>query len=183
MIAQRMGLSKCFTEEASAAICIKLENFTFANKHPNDNIVASYLAIDNEPDLSQLVKRLNLYGNLIALPAISHDRLNIDFFIWKPGNQLKSGPFNKLLEPKDCTSSKKIIPHVVLAPIIACDKAGHRLGYGKGYYDKAIYKLRPLGSTFIGVAYDFQLTDSIPTEPHDQPLDAIVTEKRVLHFG
>jgi 5-formyltetrahydrofolate cyclo-ligase len=70
----------------------------------------------------------------------------------------------------------------VVAPGIAFDRRGNRLGYGGGHFDRMLARLRP--STFVvGVAYDAQLVDAVPVEAHDAPVDAVVTESRTLRTG
>ena len=73
-------------------------------------------------------------------------------------------------------------PDVVLVPLVAFDRRGNRLGYGAGYYDRTLERLRQMSARLhvIGVAYAFQEVESIEPEPHDQKLDVIVTEKGVI---
>ncbi len=68
-------------------------------------------------------------------------------------------------------------PDIVIIPLLACDKKGNRIGFGKGYYDKW---LQGKNLVKIGVCYDFQVIDSVPSEPTDIRLDYIVTEKEIL---
>ena len=65
---------------------------------------------------------------------------------------------------------------IILVPGLAFDKTGARMGFGKGYYDKLLETRKAIK---IGICYDFQLLDKIPSEPHDVPMDIIITEKRV----
>ena len=68
-------------------------------------------------------------------------------------------------------------PDLIIAPLLAFDRTGGRLGQGGGHYDRTIEALRARGSLFvIGLAYAGQEIDAVPREPHDQPLDAILTE-------
>ena len=70
---------------------------------------------------------------------------------------------------------------VMLVPALAFDRSGIRLGYGAGYYDRALAELRRHGrATVIGLAYDEQVVDELPREAHDQPVDLIVTETRTI---
>ena len=71
---------------------------------------------------------------------------------------------------------------IVLAPLVGWDGAGYRLGYGGGYYDRTLAAMtrKP---RLVGLAFAAQELDSIPREPHDVPLDAVVTEAGVRHFG
>ncbi|MEJ2021895.1 MAG: 5-formyltetrahydrofolate cyclo-ligase [Maritimibacter sp.] len=77
----------------------------------------------------------------------------------------------------------EVVPDVLIVPLVAFDRAGNRLGYGGGFYDRTLEKLRAARPTIaIGYAYGAQEADSLPLEPTDQPLDAIVTEAEVLRF-
>ena len=71
---------------------------------------------------------------------------------------------------------------VIVVPGVAFDLSGHRIGYGKGYYDKALHRLEGLGR-LVGFCYDFQLVEEIVGEPHDVTMDFIVTELRVVRVN
>ncbi len=68
---------------------------------------------------------------------------------------------------------------VVIAPGVAFDPCGRRLGYGAGFYDRLLTRLRP-GTPVIAVAFDIQVVDALPLEPHDMTVDAVVTESRTI---
>ena len=81
-------------------------------------------------------------------------------------------------------SSPERVPTVVLAPLLAFDKEGYRIGYGGGYYDRTLAVLRAGGSvTVIGVAYAAQEVETVPRDGYDQPLDWIVTEAGARKFN
>ena len=70
-----------------------------------------------------------------------------------------------------------MVPQIVILPLLAFDGAGHRLGYGGGFYDRTLQKLRAAGPVHaVGFAYEAQAVEQVPTEATDQPLDAIVTD-------
>ena len=71
----------------------------------------------------------------------------------------------------------KITPNIAIIPLLACDKSGNRIGFGKGYYDKWLFGKNLVK---IGVCYDFQVLESVPSEPTDIKLDYIVTEKEII---
>ena len=92
---------------------------------------------------------------------------------WRPGEPLRTAAFG-LSEPADGTPA---VPHAVVAPLLAFDRTGARLGYGGGYYDRTLGGLRAAGQVFaVGAAYAAQETARIPVAPGDEPLDAVITE-------
>jgi 5-formyltetrahydrofolate cyclo-ligase len=79
--------------------------------------------------------------------------------------------------PTPAADAAEIVPEIVLVPLLAFDRRGHRLGYGGGYYDRTMAGLRARGAVLaIGVGFAFQEMDAVPTASGDQPLEAIATE-------
>jgi 5-formyltetrahydrofolate cyclo-ligase len=75
-------------------------------------------------------------------------------------------------------------PDLVIAPLLGFDRKGRRLGQGGGTYDRTLANLRAFGRVFVlGLAYSGQEVDEVPAEPHDQRLDAVLTETAYLEFG
>jgi len=75
----------------------------------------------------------------------------------------------------------EMVPDLVLVPMLAFDRQGHRLGYGGGYYDRTIARLREVGDVLaVGLAFSGQVRDELPVEPHDMHLDWIITESAAL---
>jgi 5-formyltetrahydrofolate cyclo-ligase len=90
-----------------------------------------------------------------------------------------AGPFGALIPE----AGDDVVPEVLIVPLVAFDRAGNRLGYGGGFYDRTLEGLRAARPTFaIGFAYAAQEAEALPLEPTDQPLDAIVTEAETLLF-
>ena len=78
------------------------------------------------------------------------------------------------------TKISQCIPDIIFVPMLGFDKNLNRIGYGKGYYDKTISKLRNLKKIFvIGLAYDNQMVKCIPAENHDEKMDLIITDKKI----
>lgn len=124
---------------------------------------------------------INTLINPLALPKMEKQTKLLKFYLWKITDELvPSNIFSKILEP--CNNSKEIIPDILIIPLIACDKAGNRLGSGQGMYDATITKLRSINKKLlcIGICYDFQLIEKIPYESHDEKLDIILTENRFI---
>ncbi len=140
-------------------------------------VVSGYLAIGSEIDPSRLLQRLRLLGADICLPRVgANDQM--DFRLIRSDDDLEAGPFG-LTQP--AAHTEIVSPTLVIAPLLAFDAAGNRLGYGKGHYDRALARLRETGRVFVcGVAYADQEVISIPVEDTDIPLDWVVTPDRSI---
>lgn len=136
--------------------------------------VAAYLTKGSEVRTRKLIERL-LTKDIEVLVPVTKDDERIEFYRFTSFEDLVSGRFG-ILEPKTMVEPSKE-PDVVIVPGVAFDLDLHRLGYGKGYYDRLFGKLK----TFkIGICYEMQVIDEIPKHEHDQRLDLTVTEKRVI---
>jgi 5-formyltetrahydrofolate cyclo-ligase len=100
------------------------------------------------------------------------------FHLWRPGEPLLPGGF-KVMEPRP--ERPVVMPDVVLAPLLAFDRAGRRLGYGKGYYDRTLASLRRSkpDALVIGLAFALQEVAAVPADVTDERLDAVLTEAGV----
>jgi 5-formyltetrahydrofolate cyclo-ligase len=138
--------------------------------------VAGYWPYKSEADPRPLMELLRAYGRPLALPVIQHP--NVVFRRWIEGVDLVDAGFGTL--GPDPTADE-VTPAVLLVPLAAFDAAGNRIGWGQGHYDRVIARLAAAGELLtIGVAFSFQQADSVPSEPHDRPLDAVVTELGVM---
>ena len=134
-------------------------------------VVSAYVALEEELDPAPLLDRLRTAGASIALPRVEPDG-TLTFRLADAG-PLESGPFN-LKQPS--ADAEIVRPSLVLAPMLAFDPRGNRLGYGKGHYDRAIAGLRETGRVFyLGLAYAQQQADVVPADKHDIPLDWVET--------
>jgi 5-formyltetrahydrofolate cyclo-ligase len=138
-------------------------------------VVAGTLAIRDEIDAAPLLSRLARLGARIVLPRIEADG-GMTFRDAAPRDgkaTLEKGPFG-LTQPS--ATAEIVRPNLVLAPLLAFDLRGRRLGYGKGHYDRAITLLRSTGRVFyLGLAYAQQQVDAVPVERHDVLLDWVET--------
>ncbi len=142
------------------------------------HVVSGFYPIQSEIDGLFILKTLNAVQWRCALPVMNGENTHLAFKEWDLEEELKDGPFGTR-EPK--SDLLYVMPDVMLVPMLAFDEQGHRLGYGGGYYDRTLEIYRQKGHPFtaIGVAYEDQKRDRLPTSDHDQPLDIIVTEKKV----
>lgn len=115
----------------------------------------------------------------VGVPVIEGAGQPLSFRAWRPGCRMEAGPFGAMV-PLD---GDTVLPEVLIVPLVAFDRQGGRLGYGGGYYDRTLERLRASRPTLaIGFAYSAQEADRLPLEPTDQPLDAIVTDAFTLTF-
>ena len=146
--------------------------------------VGAYWAVRGELPLSHALPALFRRGQIVFLPVLgSRDQLR--FAPWLPGQDLAANRFG-IPEPEQ-NAANAVDPHgldVVLVPLLAFDRRGHRLGTGGGYYDRGFAFLqgreRPAHTLLIGVGYAFQEVPMLPVEAHDVRLDYIVTERELI---
>ena len=141
-------------------------------------IVAAYMAIRTEVDPMEAMEQHAVTGT-VGVPVILGEAMPLEFHKWTPGCEMKEGPFGASVP----ASGIEVIPEIVILPLVAFDQHGTRLGYGGGFYDRTLAKLRadaPVEA--IGFAYGAQETTALPREATDLPLDAIITEDGLRHF-
>jgi len=143
-------------------------------------VVAGYSPIRSEIDPVPLMQKLATHGAQLALPVITARDAPLTFRAWHPGDQLQLGPLG-ILEPS--SDAPELIPDIVLVPLAAFDRAGHRIGHGAGHYDRTLGQLRAEKSVVgIGVAFALQEIEAVPAQRHDAALDYVLTEKRTFDF-
>jgi 5-formyltetrahydrofolate cyclo-ligase len=139
-------------------------------------VLGFYWPIRGELDLRDFALRHVAAGGTAALPVVVAKDAPVEFWQWQHGTAMQRG-FWSIPVP---ASRRSVVPEVLLIPLVGYDAAGYRLGYGGGYYDRTLAAAvpRPL---CIGVGYDDSALATIHPQPHDVPMDLIVTERRVLH--
>ncbi|KMO14256.1 5-formyltetrahydrofolate cyclo-ligase [Methylobacterium platani] len=143
----------------------------------NAAVVSAYWPIRSEVDLRPLIAALRARGQAVALPQVTPDGLV--FRLAAEGDALAAGGFG-LSEPGP--DARIVDPRALLVPLAAFDRRGHRIGYGKGYYDRALARLDAAERALaIGIGFCAQETPRVPDGPHDRPLDGIVTEAGLIH--
>jgi 5-formyltetrahydrofolate cyclo-ligase len=143
-------------------------------------VVAGYSPIRSEIDPLPLMQALAAQGARLALPAIASRGQSLRFRVWSANDRLVRGPLG-ILEPSPAAA--EIIPDIVLVPLAAFDRSGHRIGYGAGHYDRTLAHLRKSRhSTAIGLAFAAQQVEAVPALQHDVPLDFVLTETQILDF-
>ncbi len=143
----------------------------------NEN-VSAYMPIRSEinclPAMAMIAMRTT-----VCIPVVVENGQPLEFQRWSPTANLKEGPFNV----KVPLVADVVIPNVVILPLLAFDALGYRLGYGGGFYDRTLDKLRAIGPVVaVGFAYEAQRISSVPVEKTDQVMDAVVTERGITVF-
>jgi 5-formyltetrahydrofolate cyclo-ligase len=153
-------------------------NFLNVFKPAAKDIVGAYWPYKSEINTRPLLIQLHNQAIVCALPVVLQDDQRLTFHAWKPGDTLSPGAYG-ISEPS--RESLALAPSILVVPLLAFDDRGYRLGYGAGYYDKTLRQLRSAGRvTAVGFAFSGQRVDEIPRQPHDERLDWIVTDERVL---
>jgi 5-formyltetrahydrofolate cyclo-ligase len=143
-------------------------------------VVAGYSPIRSEIDSAPLMQELAGQGMRLALPVIAARDSPLGFRLWAPGGKLLRGPLG-ILEPSP--DAAEIVPDIVLVPLAAFDRLGHRVGYGAGHYDRTLARLRDSKKIIaIGLAFAVQEIETIPALPHDVALDCVLTETQLFDF-
>ncbi|MFT4091378.1 MAG: 5-formyltetrahydrofolate cyclo-ligase [Asticcacaulis sp.] len=147
---------------------------------PQGTVVAGYSAFGSEMNPLPLMRVLAAKDCKLALPALvaTEAGLRMVFRAFDLGDELTEGPYG-IVQPSDL--APEVLPDIVLVPLLAFDRQGHRLGYGGGFYDRGLRFLKsqkPFKAW--GIAYAAQAVHHLPVEDHDQPLDAVLTETGLI---
>lgn len=147
----------------------------------SSTVVAGYAPIRSEIDPVPLMRSLAGKGAALAMPAIAARDTALVFRAWMPGDALVRGALGTYEPPANAV---EVVPDIVLVPLAAFDRAGHRIGYGAGYYDRTLEALRRRRTvTAIGLAFAVQEVAQVPAMSHDVRLDYVLTETGVFRFG
>ncbi|KAA3451179.1 5-formyltetrahydrofolate cyclo-ligase [Mesorhizobium sp. SARCC-RB16n] len=134
-------------------------------------MISLYWPFRGEPDLRPWMASINARGGRTALPIVVEKGQPLIFRAYKPGDRLEKGVWNIPFP----TEGDPVLPDVVISPIVGIDPASYRLGYGGGFFDRTLAAM-PFKPLVIGVGYELQRIATIYPQPHDIPMDRIVTE-------
>jgi 5-formyltetrahydrofolate cyclo-ligase len=145
---------------------------------PAPSIVSVYMPIRDELDPRPLMERLFERGLTVAVPALAGPGAPLAFRRWEPFMTLIPG---QLDVPEPTHDAQLVEPDLVMLPLLAFDRAGNRLGYGRGYYDRTLAVLRKTRRvTAVGLAFAAQEMLSVPAGDGDQRLDWVLTEAALI---
>lgn len=134
-------------------------------------MVSLYWPFRGEPDLRPWLASVNARGGKSALPVAIELGRPLIFRAYAPGDKLERGVWNIPVP----VPSPEVIPDIVIAPLVGFDVAGYRLGYGGGFFDRTLAAL-PRKALVIGIGYEIARLPTIFPQPHDIPMDRIITE-------
>jgi 5-formyltetrahydrofolate cyclo-ligase len=157
------------------------DNLLAAINVPAGISISAYWPLEEEFDPRPLFMELHRRGHPIGLPVILGKGQPLLFRRWEPAMELVRGSFRVMTPPP---TAPEIVPRLLLVPLLAFDRAGYRLGYGGGFYDRTIAKLRASGGPLaVGVTFAALEVPAVPRDDTDQPLDWIVTEREAICIG
>lgn len=174
-------LAACKAEARRAAFAARKSAFAAGQGEACAHLLAALMRFSGAPLAGYLPIRTEIdprpamaaHRGAVGVPVIAGEGQPLTFRSWTPEAPLIPGPFGAYVPE----TGAEITPRVLIVPLVAFDRRGFRLGYGGGFYDRTLERLRAAGPvTAIGFAFAAQELDTVPTEPTDQPLDLIVTE-------
>ncbi|MGA0533416.1 5-formyltetrahydrofolate cyclo-ligase [Hansschlegelia sp. KR7-227] len=170
-LAARAALSVETRQAAGAAVAAAGAEVVAREKPAR---VSLFISVKGEIDTAPLADALAALGVPLCLPVIAAKGHPLMFRDWRPGDPLDDRPFS-LKEPPP--TAAEVEPDLLFVPLAAFDGAGRRVGYGGGFYDRTLEKLRARRPTLaVGLAFAAQEVEHVPTEAWDQPLDGLLTE-------
>lgn len=154
------------------------QRFLQSPQYRNAACLALYSSIHNEVQTEEVARSAIAAGKSLVYPRIKGEHL--EFVLVPALTELAAGTYG-VLEPQ----GRELVPvaalDVIVVPGVAFDRDGHRLGYGRGFYDRVLAGCRE-GCAKVGFAYDFQLVAALPAAQHDRKLSMLVTESSTLTF-
>ena len=175
--ARRTALSDAFRQDGAARLAA-LDLVAILG--PSPRVVSAFRSMGEELDTGPLLSRLATLGYQLCLPVMQGRAKPLVFREWSPGDTMATAIWG-IQEP---TADKAVLqPDVVLAPLLAFDRAGWRLGYGGGFYDRTLRGLREKKPVrIIGLAFAEQEVDAVPHLEYDERLDAVLTPQGLVEF-
>jgi 5-formyltetrahydrofolate cyclo-ligase len=135
-------------------------------------IIGIYWPFKGEIDLRDLAQQHIAAGGVVALPVVVEKAAPVEFWRWRPEAPMTRGLFN-IPVPAE---RELVHPHALIVPLVGFDRAGYRLGYGGGYYDRTLAVATPRPRT-IGIAFAEAELETIHPQPHDIPMNRIITDR------
>jgi 5-formyltetrahydrofolate cyclo-ligase len=177
--AQALARRGATPAEAAAAFAAHLAAEGLALvKRLRPAIVSAYFPLEAEPSTLPLLEKLGHAGVKTALPVTGRLGTVLVFRLWHHGEPTVKG---KMAIEEPLPGAPEADPDLLFVPLAAFDRAGHRIGYGAGFYDRTLAKLRAQKSIWaVGIAYTSQELPKVPHDAHDERLDYVLTERELI---
>ncbi len=173
-IARRDAIPASERQAAASALAAR----PFPLPIPAGAVVSGFMPLKSEINPLPLLLRLAEAGAGLALPVVAGRGKPLTMRAYKFGQELDAGVWG-IREPKP--EAPEVAPDILIVPLAAFDRRGHRIGYGAGYYDMTINRLRGMKPvTAVGIAYAAQEVPDVPVDAHDATLDLVLTEREVI---
>jgi 5-formyltetrahydrofolate cyclo-ligase len=173
-VAAKARRSEAFTRHgAAASLALARHELKFLGPLPGGAVVSGFSAIGDEIDPQPLMVQAAAQGCRLALPTMQGKGKPLVFRAWSFGDEMAAAVWG-ISEP--LATRDVLLPDVVLVPLLVFDRAGYRLGYGGGFYDRSLEALRaqkPIVA--VGIGFDELQLDAVPHLDYDQPLDWVLT--------
>ena len=175
LIAQRLAVSPEQRREHAERIAARLDDLL----HPiAGRTVSTYWPLHGEPDLRPWMDHVIARGGRCALPVVITKNAPLVFRAWTPGSKMERGFWNIPVPAEGAD----LVPDIIIAPVVGFDLECYRLGYGGGYFDRTLATLKT-PRRVIGIGYSSARIATIHPQPHDIPMDAIITDRETLVRG
>lgn len=172
----RRSLSPAHREAASAEMTQRF--LGSVPLPPPGAVIGGFLPINTEISPRALMEALLAKGYRLAVPTVPSGHTEfLDYRSWTPETPVHKNVHG--IDEPDTRRSEILLPDLIIVPLLAFDRLGHRIGYGSGHFDRTFEHLVTIRHKFLayGVAFEDQRVESIPIEEHDFPLHGVVTDK------
>jgi 5-formyltetrahydrofolate cyclo-ligase len=178
--AKALAKRDALSEKKRSTAATKLAKRGLPFKLLPGSIISGYSPIRSEIDPMPLMSKLAEEGARLALPCVTARGQALVFRIFHPNDRLMLGPLGI---PEPSPAAAEVVPDIMLTPLAAFDRLGHRIGYGAGHYDFTFAHLRKTKQIVgIGLAFTAQEIEAVPALSHDVALDYVLTETDVFDF-
>jgi 5-formyltetrahydrofolate cyclo-ligase len=168
LLARRREMPLEERQTATRIVASKLDAIIAANGCAT---IGLFWPINHEMNFLSWGEDLSRQGKILCLPVVVTPKEPLEYWRWKQGDPLGRGIWDIPVP----AHRHLVTPDLMLAPMVGFDRANYRLGYGGGYFDRTLAAMRPRPMV-VGVGFEFSALETIFPQPHDIPMDAVVTE-------
>jgi 5-formyltetrahydrofolate cyclo-ligase len=176
MLARRRALADTETRPAGL---LAQQALIATREFAEARVIGLYAPVHNEVETAEVMWAALASAKIVLFPVVCPEGL--EFRQIDDPDMLRKGAFSIPEPDVACPIHSPGEADIIVIPGVAFDLSGRRIGYGKGYYDRALHQLEGKGR-LVGLCYDFQIVGEIPGEPHDVRMDMIITERRVIRL-